>query len=157
MVLIFREQLNISNFLRISEKKVISRVTAVFQFSWKKKKRSAAYIFFFRQRICKLFCPFLLLGFENIDLFRLFPKFYLLESFIPSVIRFCIPNLSKLFIIGLVIFFWRCFNIHNMNYTARWICVFVQIEPMYPVNKNRSTVVEFVTIWLAKRSQVSSL
>ena len=91
-----------------------------------KKKRSAVYIFFFfRQRICKLFCPFLLLGFENIDLFRLFPKFYLLESFIPSVIRFCIPNLSKLFIIGLVIFFWRCFNIHNMNYTARWICVFV--------------------------------
>ena len=39
MVLIFREKLNIGNFLRISEKKVISHVTAMFLFSQKKKKK----------------------------------------------------------------------------------------------------------------------
>ena len=42
-----------------------------------------------------------------------------------EVTWFYIPNLSKLFIIGLVIFFSLCFYIHNMNYAVRWICVSV--------------------------------
>ena len=42
-----------------------------------------------------------------------------------EVTWFYIPNLSKLSIIGLVIFFSLCFYIHNMNYAVRWICVSV--------------------------------